>query len=111
VTEELRREVFNILYQIRRDSFKKALAKILALPLTVTNIADFACIIHDKATDYLDFSEVIANLRDTTFRNQPAEVGMKMRNFLMELCNELLMCPYIYPATRATEIVTSKKFR
>jgi chromosome segregation ATPase len=98
---ELREGVCSILYQIRRSSFETSLTKILALPLTITNIEDFACIIHDMATNYPDLSEVIANLSDAMFRKLPDEIGTKMRNFLLERCNELLMCPNVDPATRA----------
>jgi hypothetical protein len=101
MTEELSGEVCTILYQIRRGTFKKSLTKILALPLTITNIEVFSCIIHDMATNYPDLSEFLANLSDAMFFKLPTEIGTKMRNFLMERCNKQLMCPNVDPDTRA----------
>jgi hypothetical protein len=36
------------------------------------------------------------------FHKLPTEIGTKIRNFLMERCNELLMCPNVNPASRVT---------
>lgn len=101
MTAELCGEVCSILHQISKGSFKKCLTKILALPFTITNIEGFVCIIHDMATNYPDLSEVFANLSDAMFRKLPAEIGTKMRNFLIKRCDELFMYPNVDPNTRA----------
>jgi hypothetical protein len=101
MSQQLRGELCNILYRIRRGTFKQSLTKILALPLTISNIQVFAWIIHDTVTSYPHLAEDLANLSDAMFRKLPTEIGTKMRNFLMERCDSQLMCPHVDPDTRA----------
>jgi hypothetical protein len=101
MTVELCGELCSILHQLRRCSFKKSLTKILLLPLTSSNIEAFAYIIHQMAINYPDLSEVFANLSVEMLHKLPHEIGTKMRNFLVELCDNMFMDPVDDPDNRA----------
>jgi hypothetical protein len=78
------REVSSILDQLAQDSFRESLLKILALPLDDTNIMAIVCVVHERATDFPDLSEVYANLCHAIICSLPAETG------LLEECQRCL---------------------
>jgi hypothetical protein len=71
MAEDLRREVCSNFDRLSRGSFKKSLTNILTVPVTSTNSEVYVYIIHEKATNYSDLSDVLANLSDTIVRNSP----------------------------------------
>jgi hypothetical protein len=100
MAEDLRREVCSSFDQLSRSSFKKSLTNILTLPLTSTDVEVYVYIIHEKATNYSDLSEVLANLVDAMVRKLPTETGVKTKKLLMERCQKMFKSPNADANTR-----------
>jgi hypothetical protein len=84
--DKLCAEVSLILAQLTKNSFSDCMSEILELQLDGTNIAAVAYLVHEKATNSKDSSQVLANLCEAMSSNLPKKTGAKMRTIIMERC-------------------------
>jgi hypothetical protein len=75
-----------LLNRLTADSFSDALSEILALQVDAANIAAFAYMVHDKATQTNDSTQVMANLCQAVINSFHRKTRAKMKAILMERC-------------------------
>jgi hypothetical protein len=92
--------VCSIFEQLSLGSFKTSLTNILTLPLTSTNVVVYIYIVHEKASNYSDLLEVLANLSDAMVRKLPTETNVKTTKLLMERCQKIFTSLNVDPDTK-----------